>query len=113
MGDILFVLRSKTNREIFIFVKPGITRSFALLMSLILASSGLAQTSGSSARNEASRGKETATKTVPSKIVTADGIHKEIKEALSVIEGNYAGAKTMNYGEVFKSSIDSMLHTLD
>jgi carboxyl-terminal processing protease len=36
-----------------------------------------------------------------------------MNEALSVIEGAYVDGKALNYNEVFKTSIDSMLHTLD
>lgn len=40
-------------------------------------------------------------------------IQSDIKEALSIIENNYVGGKKLDYNEVFKSSIDTMLHTLD
>ncbi len=36
-----------------------------------------------------------------------------MKEALAVIEANHVGGKSLNYNDVVKSSIDSMLHTLD
>lgn len=34
-------------------------------------------------------------------------------EALTIIEDNYVGGKTLDYNELFKSAIASMLHTLD
>src|SRR5580765_9111756 len=40
-------------------------------------------------------------------------VENDLKEALSVIRSNYAGSKSLDYNELFKSSIDSMLHTLD
>jgi len=36
-----------------------------------------------------------------------------LKEALTVVQGNYASSKALDYNEIFKSSIDSMLHSLD
>ncbi len=54
----------------------------------------------------------TATKSAP-KPATPQAIQDELKEALAVIESNYAGSKKLDYNEVFKSSIDSMLHSLD
>lgn len=49
----------------------------------------------------------------PKKAVQVEDIEKDISEALSVIQNNYAGQKTINYNDLFKTSIDSMLHTLD
>jgi carboxyl-terminal processing protease len=55
-----------------------------------------------------------ATRTATSeKAVTGDVIEQDVAEALSVIEGNHVKGKTLDYNELFKSSIDSMLHTLD
>ena len=47
------------------------------------------------------------------KSVTTDQIEGEVEEALAIIEGKHANGKALNYNELFKSSIDSMLHTLD
>jgi carboxyl-terminal processing protease len=54
-----------------------------------------------------------ASKKAGSKPATVDAINSDLKEALALIQGNYVGAKTLDYNEVFKSSIDSMLHSLD
>ncbi len=48
-----------------------------------------------------------------SKAATPAAIHSELKEALAVIQNNYGGSKSLDYNEIFKSSIDSMLHSLD
>lgn len=40
-------------------------------------------------------------------------IRRNISEALTVIEDNYAAGDKLEYNELFKSSIDGMLHTLD
>ena len=46
------------------------------------------------------------------KVSTAK-IQEDFNEALSLIEQNYVAGKKLNYNDVFKSSIDGMLHTLD
>ncbi|MFV0390103.1 MAG: S41 family peptidase [Pyrinomonadaceae bacterium] len=45
--------------------------------------------------------------------VTSKTIETDLSEALTVIEQNYADGDKLNYNNLFKSSIDSMLHTLD
>lgn len=50
--------------------------------------------------------------TKPAK-VTTDKIEDDFSEALALIEKNYAATKQLDYNEVYKSSIDGMLHTLD
>ena len=47
------------------------------------------------------------------KTVNVENIEQDVAEALSVIESNHVVGKKMNYNEVFKASIDGMLHTLD
>jgi carboxyl-terminal processing protease len=47
------------------------------------------------------------------KAVTVENIEHDVAEALSVIESNHVVGKKLNYNDVFKSSIDGMLHTLD
>jgi carboxyl-terminal processing protease len=94
------------------FVKQSKTRLLTIAAILFLSSLGFAQNPATTAKVESDRGKETAGKTT-GKTVTVAVIQTDLREALSVIEGNYAGSKTINYNEVFKSSIDSALHTLD
>ena len=45
--------------------------------------------------------------------VTGEKIEQDLAEALSIIEANHVIGKKIDYNEVFKSSIDGMLHTLD
>jgi len=52
------------------------------------------------------------TETKPAKVST-DKIEEDFGEALALIEKNYAATKQLDYNEVYKSSIDGMLHTLD
>jgi carboxyl-terminal processing protease len=47
------------------------------------------------------------------KPVTGEMIENDMSEALSVIEENYVDGKKLDYNELFKSSIDGMLHALD
>ncbi|HEV7699483.1 MAG TPA: S41 family peptidase [Pyrinomonadaceae bacterium] len=92
-------------------MNQSITRLFTLVIVFSFASLGFGQTS--TARNLPSRPTETVAKKAPAKPVTVDSIEGDLKEALGVIEGNYVGSKKLDYNEVFKSSIDSALHTLD
>lgn len=112
MGDIIFVLSSSKPTQRRFFVKPSITRLLALLTSLFVTSASFGQTGVSTARNDSPRPRDTAGAKALQPKPTTDSIQKEIKEALSVIENNYGGGK-VDYNEVFKSSIDTMLHTLD
>lgn len=94
-------------------VKQSNLGHFALVSVLILSTFGLAQEPVSTAKaiGEATKGK--TDKTAPAKRVTVDVIQSDMKEALSVIQGNYGGSQNLDYNEVFKSAIDTMLHTLD
>ncbi|MFT3745388.1 MAG: S41 family peptidase [Pyrinomonadaceae bacterium] len=93
-------------------MKHSSTRLFALLTTLSLSTVGFAQNPNSTARTQVERTADGAKKTA-AKPATPEVISDELKEALAVIQGNYVGAKTLDYNEVFKSSIDSMLHSLD
>lgn len=55
----------------------------------------------------------TVTVSKSGKVVSSETIEADIAEALSLIEQNHVNGKTLDYNELFKSSIDSMLHTLD
>lgn len=97
----------------FTFVKHSNTRLFALITILFVSSVAFGQDPSTTARVNALSGKDAAVKTLPAKPVTVEAIKSEMREALAVIEANYGGSKTIDYNEVFKASIDSMLHTLD
>ena len=47
------------------------------------------------------------------KKVTAEKVEQDVAEALTLIEDKHADGKSLDYNDLFKSSIDSMLHTLD
>lgn len=101
---------NRFTRGDLIFVKPSNIRLVALITVLLFSNLSFAQTT---AKVVPERSKETAPKAPTAKPVTPELIQSELKEALSVIQNNYGGTKTLNYNEVFKSSIDSMLHALD
>ena len=92
-------------------MKLSITRISALALTLFVSSSlGLAQTSSSARLRTTDR--TSTSKTAGSK-VTPDVIENDLKEALAVVENNYVGGSKLNYNDVFNSTMDSMLHTLD
>jgi carboxyl-terminal processing protease len=92
-------------------VNQSNTRLFALITTLFLASVGLAQNPTTAAKIDPSRPKTAPAKTL--RRVTPEIIQSDIKDALAVIREHYVGGTTLDYNEVFKSTIDSMLHTLD
>ena len=47
------------------------------------------------------------------KVVKVENVEQDVAEALTIIEENHVSGKTLDYNDLIKSSIDSMLHTLD
>ena len=82
----------------------------ALTLSLFVATSTVAQEG--SARITVNGPSATAAATSEKK-VTLQTIESQVAEALSLIESKHVVGKSLDYNRVFKSSIDSMLHTLD
>lgn len=93
-------------------MKQSKTRLLTIATILFLSTLGFAQNPVTTAKVEPERSKDTAGKTT-GKPVTVAVIQSDLREALSVVEKNYAGSRTINYNEVFKSSIDSALLALD
>jgi carboxyl-terminal processing protease len=56
---------------------------------------------------------KSAVGTKTGKTVSVEMIEQDIAEALATIERNHVVGKKINYNDVFKSSIDGMLHSLD
>ncbi len=54
-----------------------------------------------------------STETRTNKVVTAEKIEQDMAEALTLIQDQHVSGKNLDYNDLFKSSIDSMLHTLD
>ncbi len=93
-------------------MKHSNTSVFALIVILFTSALAFGQVQSSTSRNEAERAGTAAFKP-ESKVVTSEAIQREMREAIALIKENYGGTKTVDYNEVFKSSIDSMLHALD
>lgn len=93
-------------------MKHSFIRFFTVIAIFSLATFGFGQSTISTARNESGKPTDLPKKTA-SKPATPALIQNELKEALAIIQSNYVGAKTLDFNEVFKSSIDSMLHALD
>ena len=94
-------------------VKQSNTRLLALITILFISTGGFAQNPSTTAKTQPGTGKDVSTKIAPKSPVTAEMVESDMKEALGVIQGNYAGAKALDYNDLFKTSIDAMLHTLD
>ncbi|MEP6704669.1 MAG: S41 family peptidase [Acidobacteriota bacterium] len=80
-----------------------------VVVSLVIITNAFSQGS-SVAKSSLKSAVSTAKSTKP---VSVENIEQDVAEALSVIESNHVVGKKMNYNDVFKSSIDGMLHTLD
>lgn len=91
-------------------MKKSSTLFSSLLLSFFLISGVFAQTQSVSKvipKENPSASVETK------KVVKVENIEQDVAEALTLIESNHVRGKNLNYNELFKTSIDSMLHTLD
>jgi carboxyl-terminal processing protease len=93
-----------------------VTRRFtpvaALFIAILLSIAGFAQDPGTATTG--ATGLQSSQSAVRSnKEAASERIEKDISEALTVIESNHVSGKALNYNDLFKNSIDSMLHTLD
>ncbi len=91
-------------------MKKSLTLLCSFLLIFSLFSNALPQSAGDSSNNPT---KTQKTGIGNSNAVTSEKIEQDMSEALTIIQDNYVGAKTLDYNELFKSSIESMLHTLD
>ncbi len=80
------------------------------VVSLVIISNAFSQPGTSVAKSISKAAPSAAT---PTKTVTIEKIEQDVAEALSVIESNHVVGKNLNYNDVFKASIDGMLHILD
>ncbi|HEX8249034.1 MAG TPA: S41 family peptidase [Pyrinomonadaceae bacterium] len=91
-------------------------KSFTLFCNLLLiisiATTSFAQTATTS-RVITAAPKDKIAAPNKSNPVTVEKIEQDMAEALTVIQDSYVGGKKLNYNDLIKSSIDSMLHTLD
>ena len=93
-------------------MRKRFTLSGSFLLTAILFSSVFAQTTTVS-KNNPDNSKEIISTAKTTKPVTVEKIESDVAEALTIIESNHVKGKKLDYNSLFKSSIDSMLHTLD
>ncbi len=94
-------------------MKKSFIFSFLLAVSVIAPSFALAQ-SGSSSKLVARQPERIAAPNKTTKSpVTMENIESDMAEALTLVQDNYVNGKKLDYNELFKSSIEGMLHTLD
>ena len=77
-------------------MKQSNTRLFALITILFISTASFGQTT-TTAKAEADRGTNSPTKVPSGKPVSVEMIQSDVKEALSVIQGNYVESKTLDY----------------
>jgi carboxyl-terminal processing protease len=92
-------------------VKKSSNLFFSFFLAIFLFSSGFAQTQTASRINPKTS-TDSKTTTV-SKVIKGEDIEKDVAEALTIIEANHVNGKNLDYNGLFKTTIDSMLHTLD
>ncbi|MGB7201579.1 MAG: S41 family peptidase [Pyrinomonadaceae bacterium] len=93
-------------------MKQSTTRLYTILIAILFISVvGYGQNPSSTAKVTIEPSK--ADVKPVAKTVTVPMIQSDIKEALNIIENNHVGGKKLDYNEVVKSSIDTMLHALD
>ena len=85
----------------------------SFLLTIFLFTGAFAQTTSKIDPNKIEKPKATVKTDPKSKAVTMDKIESDIAEALTIVESNHVDGKNLDYNELFKSSIESMLHTLD
>lgn len=83
----------------------------SILLIFALFSNAVPQTAGDGPKSQTKN--QIVSKTKNSNPVTAEKIEQDMAEALTIIQDNYVDAKSLDYNELFKSSIETMLHTLD
>ncbi|MEJ7623006.1 MAG: S41 family peptidase [Pyrinomonadaceae bacterium] len=94
-------------------MKQSTNRFLALIFTLFLSTASFAQDKSTTAKGSDGRTGTAVAKPVARKPATAQSIEAELREALSLVQGNHVNSKNLNYNDVFKASIDSMLHALD
>ncbi len=81
-----------------------------LVLSIFLSTQIFAQ--GTVSKSIPSTGTENSVNK-PSTSTSIEKIESDMSEALTIIQANYVDGKKIDYNDLFKSSIDGMLHTLD
>lgn len=93
-------------------MKKSFNPAGAFLLIAALASGVFAQTATFSKVDPKNSNEIKVTAGAP-KTATIENIERDVAEALTIIQDNHVKGKKQDYNALFKSSIDSMLHTLD
>lgn len=102
----------KPNSRRFFVVKKSLNLFVALILTISLFSSLLAQTDSIS-KIKIKDGLKSDSGSETKKQVTIENIEQDVAEVLTMIQENHVKGKDLDYNSLFKNSIDTMLHTLD
>ncbi|MFN0277169.1 MAG: S41 family peptidase [Pyrinomonadaceae bacterium] len=94
-------------------MKKAFILSLSLAASVIFSITAFSQTPHTAAKTEGKGVESPAVIAKKSSPATVQVIKQDMVEALEVIENGYVDGKALNYNELFKTTIDTMLHTLD
>lgn len=92
-------------------MKKSLNLFFSVFLAIILVSGAFAQPQTVS--NITPKTTTDSKTTKISKPVSGEDIESDMAEALSIIEAHHIKGKNLDYNGLFKTAIDSMLHTLD
>jgi carboxyl-terminal processing protease len=93
-------------------VKKNSTFFGSFLLITFLFSNIFAQT-GTVSRIKPTVSTDGKASTKSSKTVTVENIEQDVADALTLIEDKHVNGKSLDYNDLFKNSVDTMLHTLD
>jgi carboxyl-terminal processing protease len=94
-------------------VKKRLTLALLLITSLVTLQFPAAAQSTAVRQKVVAEKVAAAADSKTSSPVTAEKMEADMAEALTVIQENYVSGKQLDYNELFKASIESMLHQLD
>ena len=94
-------------------MKKSSTLLGVILSIFLVFSNTFAQEPSAGAKSRPKVSTETKPVTTTKKAVTTETIEADVAEALTLIESNHVNGKNLDYNELLKTSMDSMLHTLD
>lgn len=97
--------------KIGVFVKKFYKFGYSVVLLSALVLQTFAQNTTS--RAVLPKPKETAISAPAKATTTVEKVESDMAEALTLIQDNHVNGKKLDYNDLFKSSIDSMLHVLD
>lgn len=92
--------------------KKVVLATFFLLLLAVIIPTLISAQQGGTAKTQS---KETVptNPNIKKRLATIEDVETDLSEALTLIQDNYVDGDKLDYNEVFKSSIEGMLHTLD